>query len=159
VTATARAPSTRCCAIAAGTLAELWRALRTLKALQAEAASRPHEMRDVAPALLPEPQTHASVGREKPIEPKERGNPGVSEPAPAASEPAQRPSEPVLAAAGEPDPAAVPALARRSQSNEPADREAVVGWGAGRTVPGAIAPPRERLNPAALPAQPSRSTP
>jgi hypothetical protein len=38
-----------------GTLAELWRALRTLKALQAEAASRPHEMRDVAPALPPAP--------------------------------------------------------------------------------------------------------
>ncbi len=35
-----------------GTLAELWRALRTLKALQVEAASRPHAMREVAPAVL-----------------------------------------------------------------------------------------------------------
>ena len=33
-----------------GTLAELWRALRTLKALQAEAASRPHATREVAPS-------------------------------------------------------------------------------------------------------------
>ena len=59
-----------------GTLAELWRALRTLKALQAEQATRPQAMRDVAPALLAEPQPHASVALEQPIEPESRGNPG-----------------------------------------------------------------------------------
>jgi hypothetical protein len=48
-----------------GSLAELWRALRTLKALQAQAApaSAP------APRLLREPQ-------DMPIEPERRGNPG-----------------------------------------------------------------------------------
>jgi hypothetical protein len=50
------------------TLAELWRALRTLKALQAEAAARQQPAVAPEPRLLPEP-------RELPIEPERRGNP------------------------------------------------------------------------------------
>ena len=49
-----------------GTLAELWRALRTLKGLQAQAAAPAPAP---TPRLLPEPQ-------EMPIEPERRGNPG-----------------------------------------------------------------------------------
>ncbi|MGH6919559.1 MAG: hypothetical protein ACREJ0_17855, partial [Geminicoccaceae bacterium] len=54
-----------------GTLAELWRALRTLKALQAEQAAAPEPAVLPAPRLLPEP-------RKKPIEPNSRKNPGDS---------------------------------------------------------------------------------
>jgi hypothetical protein len=49
-----------------GTLAELWRALRTLKGLQAQAAASAPAP---TPRLLPEPQ-------DMPIEPERRGNPG-----------------------------------------------------------------------------------
>ena len=51
-----------------GTLAELWRALRTLKALQAEQAARPEPAVASEPRLLPEPH-------EVPIEPEARTNP------------------------------------------------------------------------------------
>jgi hypothetical protein len=81
-----------------GTLAELWRALRTLKALQAEAASRPHEAG--AGALVPEPETHAGTAEleldqsadrtepcEKPTEPEGRQEPGEMLSPPAADEP------------------------------------------------------------------------
>jgi hypothetical protein len=61
-----------------GTLAELWRALRTLKALQAEAAARAEP---AAPRLLSEPQ-------EMPIKSESREKPGSSAPPPAAKEPA-----------------------------------------------------------------------
>jgi hypothetical protein len=55
-----------------GTLAELWRALRTLKALQAEAADRAAtEPAAAAPRLLPKAQ-------EVPIKPECCGNPGNS---------------------------------------------------------------------------------
>jgi hypothetical protein len=54
-----------------GTLAELWRALRTLKALQAEQAAQREAAVAPEPRLLPEP-------REVPIEPESRGNPGDS---------------------------------------------------------------------------------
>jgi hypothetical protein len=87
-----------------GTLAELWRALRTLKALQAEsrecAAARAEAP---APRLLPEPQ-------EMPIEPERRVNPG---------DPAQ-PSDRV--GLGEADPGPVPA--RRPHRPQPTAREA-----------------------------------
>jgi hypothetical protein len=53
-----------------GTLAELWRALRTLKALQAEQAAR-RESAPAAPRLIAEPC-------ETPIEPKGGGIPGDS---------------------------------------------------------------------------------
>jgi hypothetical protein len=68
-----------------GTLAELWRALRTLKALQAEQAV---QVREVAPepAALPEPPLLAEP-REMPIKPESRGNPDDCAPAPAASVP------------------------------------------------------------------------
>jgi hypothetical protein len=49
-----------------GTLAELWRALRTLKALQAQAA---------APTPAPTPRLLREA-QEMPIEPERRGNPG-----------------------------------------------------------------------------------
>jgi hypothetical protein len=58
-----------------GTLAELWRALRTLKALQAEAATQ-------VDATAPE----------EPIEPGARGNPGDGAPSQAASESAPLPA-------------------------------------------------------------------
>jgi hypothetical protein len=61
------------------TLAELWRALRTLKALQAEA---PHQMCEIAPPApqLTESQA-AGVASEKAIEPEARTNPGEIVPA------------------------------------------------------------------------------
>jgi hypothetical protein len=58
-----------------GTLAELWRALRTLKALQADAAAPQAEIRGVA---RPAPEARAP---EPPIEPETRGKPGGSCPA------------------------------------------------------------------------------
>jgi hypothetical protein len=143
-----------------GALAELWRALRTLKALQAEAhAGEVREPKrgcacsmELAPDQEAEDQPHGN-----PIEPEGRANPGESEPAPAAIEPAQPPGRPAPAPASEPDPLPV-ALARCPQPDEPADGEAAIGSRARRAFE-AIAPPRERRNPAAPAAQPSRSTP
>jgi hypothetical protein len=87
-----------------GTLAELWRALRTLKALQAEARECAAARAEApAPRLLPEPQ-------EMPIEPERRGNSG---------DPA-RPSERV--GLGEADPG--PAPARRPHRPQPTAGEA-----------------------------------
>jgi hypothetical protein len=80
-----------------GTLAELWRALRTLKALQAErAALAPEPAAPPEPRLLPEP-------REKPIEPDARTNAdiaaGVAERAPLAeAEPVRLPHRAPLTA-------------------------------------------------------------
>jgi hypothetical protein len=72
-------------------LAELWRALRTLKALQAEAHAR--EVREApAATALPGPDPEASAP-EKPIEPKARGNPGETMPLPATHEPEAAPQE------------------------------------------------------------------
>jgi hypothetical protein len=59
-----------------GTLAELWRALRTLKALQAERAAPVHPAIEAAPDV-----------QEKPIEPEARGNPREIAPPPAANGP------------------------------------------------------------------------
>ena len=145
-----------------GALAELWRALRTLKALQAEAhAGEVREPKrgcacsmELAPDQDAEDQPDAN-----PIEPEGRANPGESEPAPAANEPAQPPGRPAPAPASEPDPLPVVALARCLQPDEPTEGEAAVGSRGRRTAPEAIAPPRERWNPAAPAAQPSRSTP
>jgi hypothetical protein len=66
-----------------GTLAELWRALRTLKALQAEQAA--------APAIAPEPRLLAEP-HETPIEPECRETPGDSARRRAESEPAPAPA-------------------------------------------------------------------
>jgi hypothetical protein len=60
-------------------LAELWRALRLLKALQAEAHARE------APAPLP--QVDNICACETPIEPEASGNPGEAPPEPAADKP------------------------------------------------------------------------
>jgi hypothetical protein len=156
-----------------GTLAELWRALRTLKALQAEQAAMPRPAVPM-PQLMIEPKRGCACSMElapeqeaedqphaKPIEPEVLGNPGESEPVPPANEPAQHPRA-AHAAASEPDPlpaASLARLQRGAEPNEPAEDEAAARWGARRTAPEAIAPPRECRNPAALPAQPSRSTP
>jgi hypothetical protein len=74
--------------------AELWRALRTLKALQAEAAAPQAEqaVQEVAPepAALPEPPLLAAP-REMPIEPENRGNLDDCAPPPAAGVPAVLP--------------------------------------------------------------------
>jgi hypothetical protein len=63
-------------------LAELWRALRLLKALQAEPAHTP-ELRE-APAPLPGPDAEASAP-EVPIEPQGRAIPGEIVPLPVAA--------------------------------------------------------------------------
>jgi hypothetical protein len=68
-----------------GTLAELWRALRTLKALQAERAARPEPA--TASERLPLTEPH-----EVPIEPESRANLEDSGPSWAASEPAPLPA-------------------------------------------------------------------
>jgi hypothetical protein len=83
-------------------LAELWRALRTLKALQAEAAPARDAEPEAAPMLVFAPDraragTSGEVtrdrkagqtrSRENPIEPEIRRNPGGFEPARAAGEP------------------------------------------------------------------------
>jgi hypothetical protein len=88
-----------------GTLAELWRALRTLKALQAEQAATTPEPVVPVPQPMLEPmrertgRTETVPDREasnaqrhaKPIEAESRGDPDESEPAPAANEPALEP--------------------------------------------------------------------
>jgi hypothetical protein len=76
-------------------LAELWRALRLLKALQAEAAPRPHEVRGV-PASAP------PGCRENPNEPQASRNPGEIAAVPAADQPeaGDLPSRPDTDAAG-----------------------------------------------------------
>jgi hypothetical protein len=77
-------------------LAELWRSLRTLKALQDEAAAPQAEqavqVREVAPepAALPEPPRLAEP-RDMPIKPESRGNLDDCAPPPAASAPAVLP--------------------------------------------------------------------
>jgi hypothetical protein len=80
-------------------LAELWRALRLLKALQAEAAQQdgpgaavlpepqPHVIHDLAPALPPAPQTPVEVALEPPIEPETCRTPGENPLQPAADAP------------------------------------------------------------------------
>jgi hypothetical protein len=71
-----------------GATAELWRALRALKALQAEPAAPPA----LAPRLLPEPH-------ETPIEPDSRANPAKSAPSGGAGESPPLPAAIVPAAA------------------------------------------------------------
>jgi hypothetical protein len=72
-----------------GSLAELWRALRTLKGLQAEQAL---QVREIAtePAAPPEPRLLPEL-RQMPIEPESRGNPDDCAPPGAASMPAVLP--------------------------------------------------------------------
>ena len=92
-------------------MAELWRALRALKALQAEAA--PDQLGEAEPDMLRGPQPDAGAGSEvvatpaasapceKPIEPEARANPGEIASPPPADEPEKhpvRPDTPSLAA-------------------------------------------------------------
>jgi hypothetical protein len=161
-----------------GTLAELWRALRTLKALQAEQKAarsavptrqlmfEPQDGRTRCIEVAPDQEAGDARPHAQPIEPEGHGSPGESEPAAAVSEPVQCSRGPARAAASEPAPVPAVALARLQCSPPPyeprlglAQGEAAAGWGVGRTAPEAIAPPRERRNAAASPAQPSRSTP
>jgi hypothetical protein len=87
-------------------MAELWRALRALKALQAEAPDQagedaPHELCEGAPDLLPGPQAAGADGEvvpapaaparhAQPIEPEGRRNPGEIVTLPSADEPEAR---------------------------------------------------------------------
>jgi hypothetical protein len=95
-----------------GTLAELWRSLRTLKALQAEAAQAPRrEAAGAEPAALPE----------TPSKPEARRNPGAS---PGATGPVPPPARAaaIAPAAVAPAPAVPSRLAaptRTSQPDEP----------------------------------------
>jgi hypothetical protein len=74
-----------------GTLAELWRALRTLKALQAEAAAPQAEIRSLS---RPAPKARAA---ESPIEPEARRTPGDSARAGDRAAPAMADPGPALA--------------------------------------------------------------
>jgi hypothetical protein len=93
-------------------LAELWRALRLLKALQADAAHPPE-----APAPLPRVDNICAC--ETPIEPEARGNPGEAPPEPAADEPEAAPERDLDADAG---PDAEPGGTGPVQSPAPAPR-------------------------------------
>jgi hypothetical protein len=102
-----------------GTLAELWRALRTLKALQAEAAQLKSAVAP-APRALPEP-------REMPIEPERRGNPRDSDGSSNRVDPAGGDQgaahtwlPPELPATAGPAPSAAPFEPARAYPDEPA---------------------------------------
>jgi hypothetical protein len=83
------------------TLAELWRALRTIKALQAERAARREPAVASELRALPEP-------RELPIEPESRRNPREIAPAAPVPEPVADHSGRPGAARAAPDPDAQP---------------------------------------------------
>jgi len=97
-------------------LAELWRALRLLKALQAEAAS---PVREASPGTAPE----------KPIEPEGRANPGEIASLPAADEPeapcrrADADAAPGEAECGGMGPGQCPRVLARPVANPPARGE------------------------------------
>jgi hypothetical protein len=123
-----------------GTLAELWRALRTLKALQAEQAARPEPAAAAAPRLIP-------AGHEMPIEPEPRGNPGQCAPPRAASEPARPPAAVV--------PAAIPCDHERARTKLPDEPESREDPGDPDRQSGRAAPERGE----ARPAEPAPSLP
>jgi hypothetical protein len=77
-------------------LAELWRALRTLKALQAEPAVQALPGK----VSVPEPPTRAGIALETPIEPEARGNPGETALLAAADPEAETRPAPARHAAG-----------------------------------------------------------
>jgi len=122
-----------------GTLAELWRALRTLKALQAEAAAPQAEVGASAPHLLPAPP-------ETPTEPEPRTNPGDPAPARAASEPAPLPAAIM--------PAMIP-CDRAARTNLPDEPEPRGNPGCSGRPSGRAAPTRGE----ARPAEPALSLP
>jgi hypothetical protein len=122
-----------------GTLAEFWRALRTLKALQAEAAAPQAEVGASAPHLLPAPP-------ETPTEPEPRTNPGDPAPARAASEPAPLPAAIM--------PAMIP-CDRAARTNLPDEPEPRGNPGCSGRPSGRAAPKRGE----ARPAEPALSLP
>ena len=142
--------------------AELWRALRMLKALQAEPAATA-AARGAGPAavLMLQPKgrtaaaplraaTRGAIKRESPIEPEGGGNPRQSAPVPCPHDP-EPPTAPARAGTNDPQPAArapagapaARALAERTRSW--AGRGRSGGWAGGetnaarsdRTAPGA----------------------
>jgi hypothetical protein len=92
-----------------GTLAELWRALRTLKALQAEQA-RPEPAVVPEPPALPEP-------REVPIEPEARTIPGEFAALPPADEAFPNLNGAEAAALNPAEPREAPAVSAPQASN------------------------------------------
>ncbi|MGH6919521.1 MAG: hypothetical protein ACREJ0_17660, partial [Geminicoccaceae bacterium] len=106
------------------------RALRTLKALQAEQAARPAAVSTPQPTIEPvrahtyriEVVPGQDPGEDRPappIEPERRRNPGESEPAPAVNEPAQHCRGPAPAPASKPVPLPALTLARLQRSPQP----------------------------------------
>jgi hypothetical protein len=158
--------------------AELWRALRTLKALQAEPAAalptgasvlmlQPKRGRTGAGARRAFNQAAGQVApRAHPIEPEHGGNPGESAPAPAAGEP-DLPAGPARARPNKPEPAPRgPACAPTARP--PAERTqswAVRGRSGGRAESETDGARSDRTAPGApeiqlrCRPQPSRSTP
>jgi hypothetical protein len=109
-----------------GTLAEFWRALKTLKALQAEQAARP-------PSDVRVPPPQADAAREspdlRPIKPKSHGIPADSEPAPAMNEPSQPPGGPTQTTR---TPGPLPAAAPHRQSDGPPEPVTAMAHAAAR---------------------------
>jgi hypothetical protein len=167
--------------------AELMRALRTLKALQAEQEAVPARAAaaEPAPVLMfepkggraeatcPVPDRNAARGaarernpipepRRSPIEPEACAQAGEAEPAPPPARCRHLTSGSARARTNQPEQVSAGAPGHRgAQPNEPglARREAAAGPGARRTAPGATLPPPGCPNPAAAPAQLARSTP
>jgi len=137
-------------------LAELWRALRLLKALQAEAAS---PVREAAP----------STAGEKSIEPEGRANPGETAPVPAAHEP-EAPCRRADAEPGGTGPGECPAPAPRgTPPAKPIEPEARGNAGETLSLPVAEEAPargerredqrREAFSPPSLPDGPAFTAP
>jgi hypothetical protein len=116
-----------------GTLAELWRALRTLKALQAEAAAR-------AAAHLEAAAAPGEGEAEMPSKPKARRIPGESAPAPVPV-PAPTPAP----ASGKPAPA--PVAASGSAPARPAPQQPPCGAPRGSALAPQRIEPKSRQKP------------
>ena len=143
-------------------MAEFWRAMRTLKALQAEPAATPMDGVALRREVAPPP---------KPNEPERRARPRLDALSSERPEPgsglheSRRPwqsNQPGPIPANQP--ARLPRGPAHGPSNEPSPAElwhqvSAAGPGAQQATPGAITPPRARRNPAAALAQPARSTP
>jgi hypothetical protein len=111
-------------------------------------------------ATLRAPTGGMGEPREKPIEPEAGENPDQSRRVPSPDQPKQLPAPSRARTNPSRRRAAPPARQQRALSRThpgPAEGgEAAAGPGAGRTAPGALAPPRERRNPAAPPDLSSR---
>jgi hypothetical protein len=123
-----------------GTLAELWRALRTLKALQTEATAPQAEVGTSAPQV-------DATAPETPIEAEARTSPGEIAPPRAASKPAPAPAAPV--------PAAIPCHRASARGRRPGEPESRENPGDSDRPSGRVAPQRGE----ARPAEPALSLP